>query len=144
MPETRSVFNAAVSLLLIRGNNILLTRRSNTGWADGKYALVGGHIEDNETVFDTSVREAEEEIGIIIDPKSLKVVHTMHDSKYNYIVFYLLATQWKGEPIVKEKEKIDDIRWFPLNNLPKNIPGQNKQGLNEYIRKEQFSEFKYT
>jgi|SRR3989338_1109026 len=143
MSQQRFVFNAAVSLLIIKAGKVLLTRRSNTGWEDGKYALVGGHIEDNETVFDTAVREAEEEVGITLNLKYLKVVHTMHDSKYNYIGFFLIATKWKGKPIIKENDKIDDISWFPLNHLPSNIPAQNMQGLNGYLRKIQFSEFKY-
>ena len=91
MSQQRFVFNAAVSLLIIKAGKVLLTRRSNTGWEDGKYALVGGHIEDNETVFDTAVREAEEEVGITLNLKYLKVVHTMHDSKYNYIGFVVIV-----------------------------------------------------
>ena len=36
-------------LLLIRDHRILLLRRRNTDYEDGKYSVIAGHMENGET-----------------------------------------------------------------------------------------------
>lgn len=45
MKEERYKFICAVYLLLIKENQILLLKRANTGYEDGKYSLVAGHMD---------------------------------------------------------------------------------------------------
>lgn len=47
--KERYKFISAVYLLLIKENQILLLKRANTGYEDGNYSLVAGHIDGNET-----------------------------------------------------------------------------------------------
>ena len=56
----------AVHLILIENERVLLQRRYNTGYEDGKYSVVAGHVEENEDVITAMQREALEEIGIRI------------------------------------------------------------------------------
>jgi len=42
---------------------ILLHQRKNTGFFDGHFSLVAGHMEDGETIITAAIREAQEEIG---------------------------------------------------------------------------------
>ena len=51
----------AVHLILIENGKILLLRRYNTGYEDGNYSLVAGHIDGNESVIQAMQREALEE-----------------------------------------------------------------------------------
>ena len=41
----------AVHLILIENNKILLQRRYNTGYEDGNYSVVAGHVEENENFY---------------------------------------------------------------------------------------------
>ncbi|MDZ8089199.1 MAG: NUDIX domain-containing protein [Nostoc sp. DedQUE12b] len=51
-------------LILIKDEKILLIRRFNTGYEDGKYSVVAGLGDGNETFVQAVVREAKEEVGI--------------------------------------------------------------------------------
>lgn len=108
MAKERFTLRAATYLLLIRDRKVLLLRRFNTGWADGSYTLPAGHVDGNETIKQAMMREASEEIDIHIEEEDLTVVHTLHiKTDAEYIAFFLLASQWKGEPKNNEPNKAD-------------------------------------
>ncbi len=145
---SREKFNlhAAVYLVLQKDNKILLLRRFNTGWQDGKYTLIAGHVDGNETIADCMAREAREEAAIIISSNSLKVVHTVHHMEDNgdeYVDFYLSADKWKGEPQNVEPNKCDDMQWFAVNDLPEDLLTNVKSALSYINEGETFSEFKW-
>jgi len=48
MSKVQKIVPAAY-LVLRDGHNILLLRRFNTGYEDGKYSMIAGHVEDGET-----------------------------------------------------------------------------------------------
>lgn len=114
----------AVYLILKKDGEVLLLRRFNTGFADGKYSLVAGHIDGGESIFDATVREAKEEVGIGIEPENLKVVHIMHrrceSPDYERFSVFMEANKYSGEIKNMEPEKCDDMRWFPIKDLPPN------------------------
>jgi len=133
---------SAVYLLLIKHDAVLLLRRFNTGWQDGSYSLVSGHIEGDETVRTAMIREAKEEAGITIQPDDLQFAHVMHRkaSDREYIDFFFAATKWEGEPQNMEPAKCDHLEWFPLGKLPDNILPNVKQVIEDYTNKRYFSE----
>ncbi len=139
---------AGVYLLLMKQNKILLLRRFNTGYEDGKYTTIAGHMDGRESVVEAAAREAMEEAGISINPDDLEVVHVMHrrhnpDSKHyqEFILFFLTAKKWKGEPTLVEKDKSDDIGWFDMENLPDNIVPHVKEVILNSRKGITFSEF---
>lgn len=121
MNEKRFTLRCAVYVFLIKNNQLLLLRRTNTGWEDGKYGIPSGHLEKNESVLAAAVREAKEESGIDIEQKDLKMVHIMHRRvNHDYIDIYFTANNWQGEPFILEKERSDDMGWFEFDKLPQN------------------------
>lgn len=126
MPKERFKLTPAVYLLPRRGDEVLLIRRYNTGYADGRYSLISGHVEADELVTDAMVREAREEGGVIIDPRALHFVHCMqrlnrHDgAAQERIDLFFVVDDWEGTFRNMEPDKCDDIGWFPVNRLPSN------------------------
>jgi 8-oxo-dGTP pyrophosphatase MutT (NUDIX family) len=124
MPVNRATMRAAVYLILRRQEEILLDRRCNTGFQDGNYSLVAGHVEAGESVIAALIREAQEEAGIILSLDAVGFVHLMHrkseDDLY-YFDSYFAADCWVGEVTNCEPHKCDDLRWFSLNSLPLNL-----------------------
>lgn len=64
----------AVHLFLVHERKIPLSRRYNTGYADGQYSVIAGHLDGHEEVKIAMAREAHEEAGIEIAPGDLEVV----------------------------------------------------------------------
>ncbi|MDP3244514.1 MAG: NUDIX domain-containing protein [bacterium] len=121
-------------LILIKNNKVLLLKRFNTGFEDGKYSLIAGHVNQGETFTQCVIREAEEEAGILLKPNNLEVVHVMHrnsgttENNERVDVFFI-ARQWQGEPQNKEPHKCDDLAWFDFDKLPDNTIPYIKQAL---------------
>ncbi len=108
--------------MLERDGRVLLLRRANSGWNDGKYTLVAGHVDAGESAASAMSREALEEVGAIVAPSDLELVHTMHrNDGSTYIDLYFRASNWRGEAEIKEPEKADDLLWADLQDLPDEI-----------------------
>jgi 8-oxo-dGTP diphosphatase len=132
-------------LVLLRDNKILLLRRLNTGYEDGNYSMIAGHVESQETFTQCIIRETREEAGILLKAEDLSVVHVMHrdsgDSEYNErIDVFFVTTKWEGEIINNEPHKCDDLAWFDLNNIPDNTIPYIKQAIEAINNKVFYSE----
>lgn len=141
---SRKTFKVAISvhLLLLRNHEILLMRRINTGYGDGLYSLVAGHLEVGETVSQAVIREAFEEVGITLHPQNVSIVHVMHHrSGETRLSLFFRAGNWEGEPANMEPEKCDDLQWFPQAALPENMVPYVKRALEQSQNGELFSEF---
>jgi len=67
-----------VYLILKRGDQMCLLLRKNTGYYDGYYGLIAGHVEEGESAVAGMIREAYEEAGIELIASQINVVHVMH------------------------------------------------------------------
>lgn len=142
MSSDRHLIGAAAYLILLKDDQVLLSRRCNTSWMNGKYSLIAGHIEPDESVFDCVIREAFEEAGIHITKPDLipaTVLHR-HSSDREYSDFFFVAHKWSGQPTIMEPEKCDDLRWFHLNKLPEEILPHVVEAIKNYQSKVAFSE----
>lgn len=144
-PKKRHQLIPASYLTLIKDNKVLLLRRFNTGYEDGKYSMIAGHVDKGETFTQCIIREAKEEAGIVLKLEDLEVVHIMqrhsHAAENNDRVdVFFIARQWQGEPQNIEAHKCDDLSWFELDYLPDNIISYIRQALEGIKNKIYYSE----
>jgi len=142
MAIERFKLTSAVHLFLIRDGKVLLLRRFNTGYEDGKYSVIAGHLEGDEEIRTAAIREAQEEVGIEISPVDLEVVGVMHrKSTDERIDFFLAAISWSGEITNKERDRCDQLAWFDLDELPENVIPYVGRALDIYRRGNWFDSF---
>lgn len=120
----------AVYLALIRNNKILLLRRFNTGYEDGNYMTVAGHLEPNESFIEAMVREAKEEADIDIKEADLEIVHVLERPSLSRLDIYLTASAYSGEAKNLEPDKCDQLEWFDIDHLPDNTIPCVRQAIN--------------
>jgi len=108
----------AVYLVLIEDGRILMARRTNTGYGDGMYSLVAGHVEAGETLTAALIREAREEAGLVLDAADLTLAHTLHRPADGRLDFFFTARNREGTIEIREPDKCDDLSWFQIDELP--------------------------
>lgn len=121
MSIKRFKFIVSVYLIYIKKGKILLLRRYNTGYKDGYYSLPAGHLDEHEPLTQAIAREIDEEIGLDSSPKDYVLTHIMHRKELDERVdLFFVNPHLKGKPRNNEPDKCDDLRWFPINSLPRN------------------------
>lgn len=136
----------AVYLVLRKDNEVLLLQRANTGYQDGKYSLVAGHLDGDELATHGMAREALEEAGITIQPSDLMLVHTAHrlgrdEPGQERIDLFFEARQWSGTVTNIEPQKCSDLSWFTMDALPANMIPLVRHVLQHINVGERYSEY---
>ncbi len=123
----------AAYLVFLRDDEALLQYRSGTGYRDDHWAVAAaGHVEAGESVLAAGIREAAEELGIVVAEPDLVPLCTLHrtgsepeDVRGTYederCDYFFVVTAWQGEPVIMEPEKAADLRWFGLDRLPEPV-----------------------
>lgn len=131
---------STVSMILERKNEgkteILLQLRKNTGWMDGFWDLGAcGHVDENETLIQATIRETKEEICIDVLPEDVEFISLNHNNlgkKGIYYCFYMRIKNYTGEIKTGEPNKCAELKWFDIENLPENIVPIRKSALKDY------------
>ena len=109
-------YHVAINIIVEREGKILLSRRANTGWNDGKLCIPGGHVETGETPREAAVREAREEIGLDILTDGLKFLCTeVRLSKERSYISCIYTLQTDQEPKNMELDKCSELIWVDPN-----------------------------
>ena len=139
----RARFPVTVHLFFLCENQILISRRFNTGFRDGEYSVPAGHLDGGETVMEAGVREAKEEVGVELNVNDMvfsSVMHRIEDDER--VDFFVHVHKWQGEPFNAEPDKCDDLRWVEINNLPANTVPYVKHALMNHLNNIPFDEYK--
>lgn len=90
---THNIILAAYLILKKEDMYLLYERSENAKYMPNMFSLVSGNVESKESSLNGIIREAKEEIGVILSLEDLKLVHTLHkleNSKESIDLFFLL------------------------------------------------------
>jgi 8-oxo-dGTP pyrophosphatase MutT (NUDIX family) len=109
---------AAHLILTRRDGRVLLMRRAGSGYGDGLLGLPAGHVDRGETVTESVAREVKEELGIT--PAAVEPAGVMFRmSAEPRVDFFFTATEWDGEPRIREPHKCTELVWAdPAAGMP--------------------------
>jgi ADP-ribose pyrophosphatase YjhB (NUDIX family) len=120
---TRELWLPAVTAVVLRGDQLLLTKRVDTG----EWAPVTGILDPGEEPAVGAAREALEETGVEVRVDRLasvsaspRIVHDNGDIGV-YLDLTFACTWLRGEARVGDDENTD-VRWWPLDALPEMSP----------------------
>lgn len=141
MKTMRATAAVSVYLVLRQDEEVLLLLRQNTGFMDGHYGLVSGHVEAGESATDGMIREAYEEAGITLHPDHLRVAHIMHrqSERLNVDIFFDCSS-WEGEIQNREPHKCAELKFFPLHSPPDQLISYVHDALKAIDQKSFYSE----
>lgn len=116
---------APYALVMLRKDNkiAMLQRASSAKFMPECYSLIGGSVEKNETFRAAAVREAREEVGVIIDQQDLQFVHMFYrkGGEHELVACIFVCDQWQGEVSNQEPARHTDLAWFALDQLPEKM-----------------------
>lgn len=105
---------------------------------DGHWvAGAAGHVEVGETAAGCAVREAAEELGIIVAESDLEPLTVMQrtdgtaDPLEQRVDWFFAAHRWNGEPRIQEPGKCAAVAWHLLTCLPTPMPNYEQQVLHD-------------
>ncbi len=123
-PACQQVFyynsKAGVGVLIIKGNKILLAKRTRAPYR-GYWDIPGGFLEAGEHPLDGLRREIKEETGLKIKPG--KMIGIFMD-KYGLKKWDTLNIFYIGEIVsgkMRAKSDVEELKWFSKKSLPKKI-----------------------
>jgi 8-oxo-dGTP pyrophosphatase MutT (NUDIX family) len=126
MVGTHPLTLTGVTAVIVRGDEVLLGRRSD----NGALTPITGIVDPHEEPADAARREAEEEAGVRIRVDRLAWVHQIPRVTYDngdrtdYLDLTFRCTWFEGEPYPADGE-MTDVGWYPLANL---------EGVNDEMR----------
>lgn len=112
----------AVNVFVINNSKLLLGRRDNTGWMDGKLCPPGGHIEKGETPTAAMLREIAEELGVAVKSEDLEFLCVAaRNTVPEYISYEFVLRDKMYDFYNAEPEKCSELVWSSLSELPADI-----------------------
>ena len=115
MPE---VARCVAGALIRAGKGLLVKRSPYARHHPNVWDLIGGHVQDSESLKDALRREALEEVEVEVDIESLRPLGTIHDPVEPAVISVFVVSRWRGKPVNAAPEEHTEIGWFSADELP--------------------------
>lgn len=124
--------------LIYQGNKILLQNRVKKDWKG--YTLPGGHVERDESIVESVIREMKEETGLTIKNPRLCGVKQFPIEEGRYIVFLFKTDEFEGEIVSSDEGRME---WIDRSEVPNINTVHDFEELLNVMEDESLTEFTY-
>jgi 8-oxo-dGTP pyrophosphatase MutT (NUDIX family) len=133
----RSLIVAGAAVLIFdQQDRLLLQRRQD----NQQWGLIGGSMEIGESLAETAIREAKEEIGLTLDQldwfdlfSGQELIYELpHGDVVVNVTAVYISRQYRGTLKIAQEE-VSEIRFFELSKLPQNISPPDKPIIKKYL-----------
>ena len=119
------------------GKLLFLNRKKST-WPG--ITFPGGHVENNETYLESVVREIKEETNLDVSDLELYFVSDDIAIDRHYVTIDYITNTFVGNIKIMEPTKIDEWKWFSIEELPENIYSPSKKCIEYYLENKRRNE----
>ena len=106
-------FELSASVVLWRGEELLVMKRGAGGFSAGGWFIPGGHVEQGERPTEACARELFEETGISIQPEALTLIDVMTyetGKATAHTIIYSAPCETAAEPVINDEHVA--TRWM--------------------------------
>lgn len=130
IPKDRYIVVVLVFIQNSEGK-FLIQKRSKA--KNGKYATTGGHPKTGETSIEGILTEVEEEIGVKMNPKDLKLYFSgkSEDERVFWDDYYIKMDIQNLNDLKLQEAEVDSVEWLSENEIV-NLMKQDKFFKNHY------------
>ena len=130
IPKDRYIVVVLVFIQNSEGK-FLIQKRSKA--KNGKYATTGGHPKTGETSIEGILTEVEEEIGVKMNPKDLKLYFSgkSEDERVFWDDYYIKMDIQNLNDLKLQEAEVDSVEWLSENEIV-NLMKQDKFFKNQY------------
>lgn len=125
--------------IVIKDNKVLLIKQVTGNWGFPK-----GHVEKDETEYETALREVKEETNLdvkIISDKRYTMNYLTERGSYKQVVLFV-ANEIKGK-IKRQEAEIDDIKWLNYEDALKTMNFQNTKDILKEVSEDNYINSSY-
>jgi len=125
--------------LIYKDDEILLQNRIKPDWSG--YTLPGGHVEKDESIVESVIREMREETGLNIYEPKLCGVKQFPIEGGRYIVFLFKTDKFDGQIRSSAEGKVE---WVKRSEISKYRTVDDFEELLSVMERDDLNEFQYT
>jgi mutator protein MutT len=97
-------------------NEILFIKRAmSKKTLPGAWSFPSGTVEIGEDINKTTIREAKEELNVLVIP--IKIIAEKELPEFSVCLIFILCTIQSGKPIIKEPKEIDKFEWIKFSDF---------------------------
>ena len=130
----RKIILSCAGALIIQDGKILLQRRTD----NGRWGLIGGLLEMNETYEEAALREIREETGLEVRLDAFLGIFHNHNMVWgngdaaHVICAFFTASIISSEPRIDEESY--ELRFFDKDEMPEMFAEDHRAALDAYFR----------
>ena len=130
----RKIILSCAGALIVQDGKILLQRRTD----NGRWGLIGGLLEMNETYEEAALREIREETGLEVRLDAFLGIFHNHNMVWgngdaaHVICAFFTASIINGEPRIDEESY--ELRFFGKDEMPELFAEDHRAALDAYFR----------
>lgn len=124
------IFNEKKEVLLLKRG---INSKNESGW----WCKPGGTVEYGETTIKAMKREIKEEVNLNVDIWGIlpNTDHILEKEGQHWLAVNFIANIKSGKLKNNEPHKIDEVRWFALDKLPKKLTKTTREPVKHYLEK---------
>lgn len=104
------------AIVLHDGDKILFVQRSATKKSlPNVWAFASGTVEEGESIEETIVREAKEELGVNVSVESTLTAAELPELDVK--LYFVVCVSKSGKPSIQESDEIQSLRWLTFTEF---------------------------